>query len=101
MKTSPVKVWRRQKTLRKLLGMKGKIITWTVISVPGHKHKDQAPFPVILVQLENKQRICGQLVEYNESDLTTGKEVVSILRKVHKPSEDGVIAYGIKFRPAS
>ena len=96
---SPVKIWRRQKKIRKILGKKGKVLTWTKIFTPGADFKKYAPYPVVLVELENKDKIYGQLVSYEEKDLKMGKEVVSVLRKVRSSSEEGVIAYGIKFKP--
>lgn len=96
---SPVKIWRRQKEIRKILGKKGEILMWTKIFTPGTDFKKYAPYPVILVKLENGAKIYGQLVDYNEKDLKTGKKVISILRKVRSSTEDGVIAYGVKFRP--
>lgn len=96
---SPVKIWRRQKEIRSLLGKKGTILSWTKISVPGHEFKKYAPYPVVLVELTNGKRLYGQLVDYRETDLAIGKNVYSILRKVRQTNPDGVIAYGIKFRP--
>jgi len=96
---SPVKIWRRQKEIRKVLGKKGRVLTWTKIYTPGTDFKKYAPYPVILVELKNKEKVYGQLVDYKDGDLRIGKEVVSVLRKVREPSIDGVIAYGIKFKP--
>jgi len=96
---SPVKIWRRQKEIRKILEKKGKVLLWTKIFTPGADFKKYAPYPVVLVELENKDKIYGQLVSYEEKDLKMGKEVVSVLRKVREPSNEGVIAYGVKFKP--
>ena len=96
---SPVKIWRRQKEIRKILGKKGKIFLWTKIYIPGSDFKKYAPYPVILVELENCEKIYGQLVDSEEKDLKAGREVISVLRKVRASSDDGVIAYGLKFRP--
>ena len=96
---SPVKVWRRQKEIRKIIGKKGKVLVWTKIYTPGADFKKYAPYPVVLVELENKEKFYGQLVDYRDEDLKTGREVISVLRKVREPSSDGVIAYGIKFKP--
>ncbi len=96
---SPVKIWRRQKYIRDLLGEKGHILTWTKIVVAGTYYKRYAPYPVVLVELENGKKIYGQLVDYIDSDLKIGKKVISILRKVRQPTEEGIIAYGIKFKP--
>lgn len=106
---SPVKVWRRQKELREVLGRKGKILTWTKIHVSGSDFKSFAPYPVVLVEfrIPSKQkdpkikRAFGQLVDWSEGDLKIGRQVVSVLRKVRKASKEGVIAYGIKFKPTN
>jgi uncharacterized OB-fold protein len=57
------------------------------------------PFPVVLVELENGERVYGQLVDYSDEDLTIGKKVVSALRILRKNKTD-LIAYGLKFKPA-
>jgi len=96
---SPIKIWRRQKEIRKILGRKGKILVWTKIYTPGSDFKKYAPYPVVLVELESKEKIYGQLVDYKDADLKTGSEVISILRKVRSSTDEGVIAYGVKFKP--
>lgn len=96
---SPIKIWRRQKEIRKILGRKGKIVVWTKIYTPGSDFKKYAPYPVVLVELESKEKIYGQLVDYKDPDLKTGGEVISILRKVRSSTDEGVIAYGVKFKP--
>ena len=96
---SPVKIWRRQKEIRKILGKKGKVLVWTKIYTPGSDFKKYAPYPVVLVKLKNKEKIYGQLVDYKNADLKVGSEVISILRKVRSSTNEGVIAYGVKFKP--
>ncbi|KKP36383.1 MAG: hypothetical protein UR23_C0019G0004 [Candidatus Roizmanbacteria bacterium GW2011_GWA2_32_13] len=96
---SPIKIWRRQKEIRKILGKKGKVLVWTKIYMAGSDFKKYAPYPVVLVELENKEKIYGQLVDYRDTDLKIGKEVISILRKVRSSTDEGVIAYGVKFKP--
>ena len=96
---SPVKIWRRQKEIRKVLGKKGKVLAWTKIYTPGSDFKKYAPYPVVLVELKNKEKIYGQLVDYKDADLKIGGKVISILRKVRSSTNEGVIAYGVKFKP--
>lgn len=97
---SPVKIWRRQKAIRKHLGRVGKIITWTNILIPTSDFKQFAPYPVVLVEFGKNDRAFGSLVDYQAKDLQIGKKVVCTLRKVRKPTDEGVIAYGLKFKPA-
>ena len=58
-----------------------------------------APFPVVLVELENKQRLSAQLTDYQADDLTSGKKVIIVLRKTRKTAPEEVIVYGICFKP--
>lgn len=97
---SPVKVWRRQKYTKELLGKSGQILSFTTIVVTGPQFKKYAPYPVVLVKLENGTKTYGQLVDYDKGHLKIGQRVYSVLRKVRQPTTDGVIAYGIKFIPS-
>jgi uncharacterized OB-fold protein len=96
---SPVKIWRNQKNIANLVGKTGKILSWTIVRVPPGDFTDQAPYPVVLVELESGKRVTCQLVDYEESNLAFGQSVVTIIRRVTHPDSDGVIPYGIKAKP--
>ena len=95
---SPVKIWRRQEDIRKLLGKKGVVISWTKILVPGTHFKSFAPYYVALVELENGERIAAPIVDAGENEVQIGSRVQTTLRKVRQTTEEDVIAYGIKFK---
>lgn len=99
MVTSPVKLWRRQKNTSSLIGKKGKILQWTIIRVPAKFFMDQAPYPVVIVKMQNGENMIGQLVDWQEKDLKVGKEVVSVLRRLRTELKEDVIYYNIKFKP--
>jgi len=96
---SPVKIWRRQKEKRLILGKSGNIISWTKIYIAPKDFKNIAPYPVVLVELEDKKRFVGQLVEYDEKNLKIGQKVKAVLRKTRNVGQEEVIPYGIKFKP--
>ncbi len=96
---SPVKVWRHQKEIAFLLGKKGKIISWTLIRVPPAGYERETPYPVVLVELEKTKRLVGQLVDWQFKDLKIGKRVKAVYRITRQPDSEGVIPYGIKFKP--
>lgn len=96
---SPVKIWRNQKKVAVLIGKSGVLISWTVIRVPPTDFSDQAPYPVAIVELENKKRITAQLVDWTIDDLKFGRRVMTIVRRVMQPTAEGLIYYGIKVRP--
>ncbi|OGK20139.1 hypothetical protein A3C23_01400 [Candidatus Roizmanbacteria bacterium RIFCSPHIGHO2_02_FULL_37_13b] len=95
---SPVKIWRRQRHIKDQLGKTGKILTWTKIYIAAKEFKKNAPYYVVMVELDSGRRLYGQLVDLMDEKISIGMKVESILRKVRQPSQDGVIAYGIKFK---
>lgn len=96
---SPVKLWRNQKYIQTLLGKKGVIVSWTIIRVPPEGFSSQAPYPVVIVELEDKQRIAAQMVDWEEKDCTVGTRVKVILRRISEPTSEEVIPYGVKVQP--
>jgi uncharacterized OB-fold protein len=99
MVTSPVKLWRRHKNVSTQIGKKGKILLWTIIRVPAKSFTDQAPYPVVIVKMQNGENMIGQLVDWQEKDLVSGCEVVSVLRRLRTEDKEDIIYYNIKFRP--
>lgn len=97
---SPVKIWRNQKNIAALVGKTGTILSWTIIRVPPGEFTDQAPYPVVLVELEGGKRVMCQMVDLPAGrQAMTGMKVVTIIRRVTHPDSDGVIPYGIKVKP--
>lgn len=95
---SPVKIWRNQKYITSLLGQRGEILSWTIIRVPPAGFSSLAPYPVVLVRLENGERITAQLVDWEKNDVVIGKRVKVIVRRISEPATEGVIPYGIKVK---
>ena len=82
-----------------MLGAEGVIVSWTVIRVPPGGFSYLAPYPVVIVDLTHGNRITAQLVDWTAEDLTVGKRVRVVVRRVSEPSGDGIIPYGIKVKP--
>lgn len=97
--TTPVKIHRNQKQTSILIGKKGRIIAWTMVRVAARLFNKQVPYPVVVVRLENKKQVIGQLVDWQDEDLQMDKEVVAVLRRCGIEDETSVITYSIKFRP--
>lgn len=96
---SPVKIWRNQKYIAAMLGREGSIVSWTIIRVPPGGFSSLAPYPVVVVDMTGGGRITAQLVDWMESDLTVGKKVRVVVRRISEPSTEGIIPYGIKVKP--
>ena len=99
MITTPVKLWRRQKDVAALIGVKGKILNWTIIRVPTKTFMNEAPYPVVVVKLENNDKMVGQLVDWDNKNLKKGQQVVGVLRRSFSGDSESIIAYTLKFKP--
>lgn len=100
MKITPVKLWRRQKQVSSQIGKKGKIIAWTIIRIPAKEFTSQAPYPVVIVALESKEKMTLQLVDWTMADLKIGREIITVLRRLFtEDGGDGIIHYVIKCKP--
>ena len=96
---SPVKIWRNQKKIKKLIGLEGKIISWTKVYVPPAGFENQVPYVVVIVKLTTGIKYTAQLVDWEEYHLKIDQKVIAVLRRTKDPGDEGVIPYGIKFKP--
>lgn len=96
---SAVKVWRRQKKDKELLGKTGVVLSWTRINVAPPQFQKQTPYTVALIQIDGADRVYGQIVDCAEHDIMIGMKVQSILRVNGNVGSEDLIEYGIKFKP--
>jgi len=96
---SPVKIWRNQKKIREVLNQSGKIISFTRVFMPPAGFENQAPYAIVLVKLASDRNYIAQLVDFEEKHLKIGQKVITVLRRTRSPSEEGIIPYGVKFKP--
>jgi len=101
MSHSPVKIWRKQKTDRDLLGKNGTIISWTEINGAPPQYSSKTPYTVVLVKLDDSSNIYGQMVDFEKKDREIGKKVRSILRRNGDVGPEDVLEYTVKFVPLS
>lgn len=96
---SAVKVWRRQKKDKLLVGRRGTVESWTSIFVAPPKFQQETPYIVLLVRLDSGELVYGQLVDFEEKDKRIGLSVKSVLRRNGIVDEQDLIEYGVKFVP--
>lgn len=77
---------------------KGKVISFSEIHTPPTRFEKQVPYTIALIKLKEGPMLTAQIVDSDEIHI--GMEVESCLRKMYSNGEDGMICYGIKFRPA-
>lgn len=96
---SPVKIWRNQKKIQSLLGKTGTVISWTRIHVPPAGFSDHAPYIVAIAKWDAGGAYTAQLVDCAEAHIRVGQRVIAVLRRTRDPGNEGVIPYGVKFKP--
>ena len=82
-----------------MLGKVGKITTWTKIHVASEEFRKFAPYVVTLVEFADGTKSFGELVDFDHKHLKIGTKVKSVLRIIGESTAEGVVNYGLKFRP--
>ncbi len=78
----------------------GKVVTFTVIHVPPAAFRNEAPYVLAVVELEQGARLTCQIADVEPDKVTTGMPVRLEFRRIQEDGEAGVIAYGHKAVPA-
>ncbi|HDJ83448.1 MAG TPA: Zn-ribbon domain-containing OB-fold protein [Desulfurococcaceae archaeon] len=77
----------------------GKVVSYTVIRVPPKEFQGLTPYVIALIELDDGTRLLSQLTDVAPEEVSTGMKVVATFRRVKEQSRDGIIEYGIKFKP--
>lgn len=72
-------------------------MSFSVIHIPPSGFEDQIPYRVGLVELKDGSRMMGQIVESKK--LRIGQKMKAVFRILNLQEKEGVIHYGIKFKP--
>jgi uncharacterized OB-fold protein len=93
----------RRKSMGKMseltLSGKGKIVTYTIIHESPENFKEQVPYPIAIIKLNEGPRVTAQIVDCDISDVKIGMKVESTFRRIQEDGYTGAIYYGYKFKP--
>ena len=78
---------------------RGEVYSFTEVLDAPEGHREAAPYPVALIQLEEGPMITAQLTDLDGEDVEIGMPVEMVTRKLRSDGERGVLVYGYKFRP--
>ena len=76
----------------------GKIYTYSIIHSATDDFKNNSPYAVGIIELDEGAKITAQIVDCDLNDLHIGDEVEVVFRKIKEEGKDGVISYGYKFK---
>lgn len=81
-----------------LFSGRGEVYSYSTVYNPPKGFEEFAPYTVALVQLEEGPLVAAQLTDLDEGELRIGMPVEMVTRRVRSEGDEGVIAYGYKFR---
>ncbi|MCD6478715.1 MAG: Zn-ribbon domain-containing OB-fold protein [Candidatus Diapherotrites archaeon] len=76
----------------------GRIISYTRVHVPPEGFKNEAPYYLAIIELENGAKVLSQIVDSNPEKIKIGARVKKVFRRIAEPDEYGTITYGYKFK---
>lgn len=77
---------------------KGKVYSFTEVHVPPEGFKEQAPYVLAIIELDEGARLTAQIVDAKEEDVKIGDKVEVCFRAIQRDDPEGLIHYGFKFR---
>ncbi len=89
---------RKGKLVEKQMPSKGKIFSYTLITGGPVGFDYETPYHLAIVELDNKVRILTQIVDSDAEKIKIGAPVEAMFRRIQTHGEDGLIAYGYKFK---
>ena len=76
----------------------GEVVSFTTIRVPPDTFKDEAPYIVGVVRLDEGPMVEGHILE-NGNRVDVGTKVRTAFRRMYVDGEEGLIYYHYKFEP--
>ena len=78
----------------------GTLQTFTIISTPPSQFKDQAPYALGIVELDEGVKLTAQLADVPLESIEIGAKMKIEFRRIQEEGHAGILCYGYKFVPA-
>ncbi len=91
---------RKGKLVAKYMPRVGKIYSFTEVFSGPAGFENETPYFLAIIELENGVRILSQIVDSPKASVAIGAKVEARFRRISEDDEEGVIAYGLKFKVA-
>lgn len=91
---------RKGRIVEKVFSGKGKIYSYTLVSVPPEGFELEAPYILALVELDEGTLVTSQIVDCGRNEIEIGTPVEMVFRKIQEDGKEGLIHYGFKFKIA-
>ena len=88
---------RLGKVSEKRMPTTGTIYSFTEVSAPPSGFEYESPYPLAIIELDNKVKILAQIVDCPMEKIKIGSRVSMRFRRVGDDDEESAISYGYKF----
>ena len=78
------------------LSREGRILSYTIIRVAEESLELETPFAVGIIETRDGGRLTAQIVDCDPEELSVGKEVRLVFRRIRKEGHAGILQYGYK-----
>jgi len=89
---------RKGKLVREQMPFTGKIYSYSKVFVGPIGFENETPYHIAIIELDNKTKILAQIVDSEDEAIRIGAKVKKVFRKISDNDEEGIIAYGYKFK---
>ncbi|MCX8196592.1 MAG: Zn-ribbon domain-containing OB-fold protein [Acidilobaceae archaeon] len=77
----------------------GRLVSYSIVYAADEESRERSPVIMGLIDL-GVTRVVAEIVDASPEEVHSGMQVEAVFRRIGEDGETGVIAYGIKFRPA-
>ncbi|MCX6767295.1 MAG: Zn-ribbon domain-containing OB-fold protein [Candidatus Micrarchaeota archaeon] len=89
---------RKGKIVAEKMPTEGTIYSFTEVHAAPKGFEQETPYFLAMVELSNGVRVLSQVVDSPADKIKIGAPVNMVFRKISEDGEEGVIAYGYKFK---
>ncbi|MCL4335174.1 MAG: Zn-ribbon domain-containing OB-fold protein [Candidatus Thermoplasmatota archaeon] len=79
------------------LSGKGSIFSYTVVHDAPPAFRRQRPYIIALIKLDEGPTLTAQIVDTKPENVSSGKRVHAVFRKIREDGSGGILQYGYKF----
>lgn len=90
---------RRKGSLQaKKMPDEGKVFSFTEVHSGAKGFENETPYTLAIVELSNGVKVLGHIVDTPKEKIKTGAHARAVFRRIFAEGEEGIIAYGFKFK---
>ena len=89
---------RKGNIVKEMMPEEGTIYSFTEVHTGPKGFEQETPYFLAMVELTNGVRVLSQLVDSPKEKVAIGTPVKRVFRKISEDGEEGIIAYGYKFK---